>query len=138
MRLLLREAVYQLINTGKDGDECLTKLAEKVLQKLKIPSQMGSLRNLGRLRIRIQQEAQRLLRNLIREAGIVILDDGIEYEHVVQCTSISNLSYEDIFLVKLVIECHKILSTDDNLVNCCLENTNNSAKCVNPLKEQAS
>lgn len=134
----LREAVYQLINTGKDGDECLTKLAEKVLQKLKIPSQMRSLRNLGRLRIRIQQEAQRLLRNLIREAGIVILDDGIEYEHVVQCTSISNLSYEDMFLVKLAIECHKILSTDDNLVNCCLENTNNSTKCVNPLKEQAS
>jgi len=53
------------------------------LQKLKIPSQTRSLRDLGRLRIRIQQEAQRLLRSLLREAGIVILDDGMEHEHVV-------------------------------------------------------
>lgn len=134
----LREAVYQLINTGKDGDKCLTSLAEKVLQKLKIPSQTRSLRDLGRLRIRIQQEAQRLLRSLLRETGIDILDDGLESGHVVQCTSISNLSYEDIFLVKLAIECHKILSADDNLVNCCLESTNNPTKCVNPLKGQAS
>lgn len=127
----LQEAVFQLINTGRDGDSCLTRLAQRILERLgQGAAQAKSLRELGRLRVRTRQEAQRLLHRLTKNINIQILDDGGEPSRKdMQCP---HLSYEDLLLVELAEDCHTIVSNDNGVVNCCLSNTGNPAKCVKP------
>jgi len=127
----LHEAVIQLLNTGQDGDRCLMSLAQRVLQKLKLKSaRASSLRSMGRLVRKVRQESQRLLNNLIESHGILILDDGAEGpRNDIKCPG---LSYEDTLLVNIAIECNAIVSTDNDLISCCLDKTGSDiTKCLN-------
>jgi len=125
----LREAVIQLIHSGRNGGECLTALAQRVLQRLGLRSaKITSLRDMGRLKRKAQQESQRLLSKLLSSIDIRILDYGGELLHgSIRC---QGLSYEDILLVELVRECYIIVSSDNELIKCCRRNTDNTAKCL--------
>ncbi len=131
----LKGAVFQLLNTGQDGDPCLTRLAQQVLQRLKRRrlelriTRAKSLKELGRLKILVRQEAQRLLRSLIVDNNVAIVDDDAKPERSIECP---DLSYEDQLLVELAIECHTIVSNDNGVIRCCLKNTRISSKCVKP------
>jgi len=128
----LRDAVFQLANTGQNGDECLSRLAKQVIQKLgSLAPRARSLGELGRSRIRVMQEAQRLLRGLLRDNNIDIVDDyaygtsrGEEY-----CPY---LSPEDQLLVKLAMQCYSIMSLDNGVIDCCANITRNAQKCIRP------
>ncbi len=126
----LKGAVFQLLNTGQNGDPCLTRLAQQILQRLKLrTTRAKSLKELGRLKILVRQEAQRLLRSLIADNNVAIVDDSAEPERSIECP---DLSYEDQLLVELAIECHTIVSNDDGVIRCCLKYTRISSKCVKP------
>ena len=123
----LSDAVMELINTGRDGDECLTRLAQQVLQRL--PAIRGkSLSAMGRQKLAIRRAAQRLIWSIVERLGLSVLDDGREPPNSIP--GCQGLSDEDALLVELARECNIVASGDYELLQCCRALAREDGKCL--------
>jgi len=118
-------AVFELYNTGNVDDKCLRALAGTVLSEIN----PGRKKRLKRYLVRV--EAAKLVNRLLVENNIDVYDEEVLDQHLPACTPRRGapLSRQDQVLLALAIKCHKIVTNENGIIDCCNQ-LSISNKCI--------